>query len=398
MSSPETMAAFLATQIDFVLFFCGLAFVLLGAVSFAVATVWGGENSWRLLGLFGLVHGASVWLDLIAVIVVDTPIFVAARIVVLAGSFLLLMAFARRKANHAGPVGPAICLVIMAFIVAGGMVGGMAVAGALTRYTIGFLSAAATSWVFFVQARTSSGALGRLGMVAAAGFALYAIATGLIVPDAPIWPASELNQTSFFQATGVPIQLIRGLLACSLALSVWAIWGRLLIAEVSLESYRDHLRRQFVWTVAALTTILLFGWMLTQFLGEVYARNVVESTQGDINLLASRLSVETAMADGMVRNIAGSPSVLPLLSSGSARSDRRARSVLDLGVDTSAAKFGAILDASGTVMASSGQDDGRDAATWRTAPWFQKSLAGQAGSEFSYDRADRARYYYASYP
>ena len=398
MSPPETMAAFLATQLDYIFFFNGLAFFLLGAVGFAVATVWGGENSWRLLGLFGFVHGAGGWLDLIALIVVDTPIFVAIRIAVMAGSFLLLMEFARQKAKLAGAVGPAICLVIITFIVVAGMAGGLAVADALTRYTIGFFSAMATSWVFFVEARKSSGALSRLGMVTAAGFALYAIAAGLIVADAPFWPANVLSQTWFFQVAGIPIQLIRGLLACSLALSVWAIWGRLLIAEVSLESYAEHLRRQFVWTMAVLTTILLLGWMLTQFLGEVYARNVVESTQGDINLLAGRLAGETAIADGMARNIAGSPAVLPLLSGRSARSDRLARSVLDLGVETSGARFGAILDASGAVMASSDQGDVRDASTWRSAPWFQKSMTGQAGSEFSYDRASGGGSYYSSYP
>ena len=116
---------------------------------------------------------------------------------------------------------------------------------------------------------------------------------------------------------------------------MWAIWGQLLVAEVSSDRYTAYLRRQFIWTLTAMATILVFGWTLTEFLGGVYKRNVEESAQGDINLLASRFTGETAIADSMVKALAGSPSVLPLLAGGSGQDERRGRSVLELDVEAS---------------------------------------------------------------
>ena len=69
----EVMATFFSNQFDFILFFYGLAFILLGSVCFAIAR--GNRNSmpWAVLGSFGLIHGASEWLDLIALIIGDNP-------------------------------------------------------------------------------------------------------------------------------------------------------------------------------------------------------------------------------------------------------------------------------------------------------------------------------------
>lgn len=130
-----------------------------------------------------------------------------------------------------------------------------------------------------------------------------------------------------------------------LALSVWVVWGHLLIAELSSERYTDHLRRQSIWTLAALTTVLVFGWTLTEFLGFTSRRDIQEQAQGDINLIASRFGGETGIVDGMVKAMAGSPSIQPLLTRGSAQDVRRALPALDLDVEASGARFGAILPA-----------------------------------------------------
>ena len=74
----EDMFAFLLAQLDYIFFFYGRAFILLGAVCFAIAR---GERrgSWVMLGLFGFVHGASEWLDLIALVAGDGTVFRAVR-------------------------------------------------------------------------------------------------------------------------------------------------------------------------------------------------------------------------------------------------------------------------------------------------------------------------------
>lgn len=400
MSLRETIAGFLAEQMDFIFFFYGLAFIFLGAVCFAISRIRGPGSSWMPLGLFGFVHGAGEWLDLSALVVADSAIFMLVRTVVMTASFLFLMEAARQNLPRFGlkPIRVQFYAALILPVVVGAAVGGIPMAGAFARYGIGFFAAIAASCVFAAHARTFSGITRRLAWLTAAGFALYGVAAGAIVPAAPFWPANAFNQSWFFQITGVPIQLVRGLLASVLALSVWAIWGQLLIAEVAAERYAAHLRRQFIWTLMAMTTILACGWVLTEFVGATSRRDVQESAQGDINLIASRFAGETAVVDGMARALAGSPAVLPLLTGGNGQQIRRARAALDLDVEASGARFGAILDTSGSLVASSDPVDAGDAAKWRAAPWFQKALAGQAGYHFAFEPADRGRYYYTSYP
>lgn len=400
MSLRETIAAFLTAQLDFIFFLYGLAFIFLGAICLAVARMRGPGSSWMPLGLFGFVHGASEWLDLSALVVTDTPAFALVRTAGMTVSFLFLMEFARQKAARLGLKlsGAPLYVSLTSLVIIGGAVGGAPMASALARYGIGFFAAMAAAGVCVRQARESSGATRRFALVTAAGFALYAFAAGTVVPAAPFWPADVLNEAWFSQVTGIPIQMVRGLLACVLALSVWAIWGQLLIAEISSERYAAYLRRQFIWMLAAVVTIMACGWVLTDTLGAAHKRSIQEVAQGDINLIASRFAGETAIVDGMVKSLAGSPSLLPLFAGGAGQDARRARTVLDLNVDASDARFGGILDASGALLASSDPVDPHVASKWRTAPWFQKALAGQAGYHFAFERDDRGRYYYASYP
>ncbi|QWG17944.1 diguanylate cyclase [Bradyrhizobium sediminis] len=401
MALRETIATFLAAQLDFIFFLYGLAFLFLGTVCFAVGRMREPGSAWKPLGLFGFFHGAGEWLDLSALGVTDTATFALIRTMAMTASFLFLLEFARQKAIRFGlkPLeGPPLYTALILMVMLGGIVGGVPMAGAYARYGIGFFAAVAAASVFVAHARGFSGTARGLALVTAAGFALYGVAAGAVVPAAPFWPASVFNQAWFFQVTGIPIQLVRGLLACVLALSVWMIWGQLLIAEISSERYAAYLRRQFVWTLAAIMTFLACGWVLTDFLGAAYKRDIQKQAQGDINLIASRFAGEAAIVNGTVKALAESPSVLPLLTGGSGQDERRARTVLDLGVEASGARFGAILDISGTLVAASDPVDAADVSKWSAAPWFQKALAGQAGYHFAFDPADRGRYYYASYP
>jgi diguanylate cyclase (GGDEF)-like protein len=394
------MAAFLSTQLDFILLFYGLAFLLLGAVCLSISRGERGEESWGVLGLFAVAHGVGEWLDLTALIISDSPAFAVVRIALMTGSFLLLMEFARRNAVRFGLKlqGRWLYPPLLLLVVSGGFMSGLTTAGDLARYAIGFVGALATSLVFVRDARELSGAARRFAIFSAVGFALYAVAAGAIVPAAPFWPADRFNHDSLVQLTGIPIQLVRGLLACWIAFSIWAIWGHQLTLEVSSERYTAYLRRQFLWTLAAMTAILVFGWIFTEFLGGMYKENVQQEARGDIDLLASRLAGETATVDGMVKALAGSPSMLPLLAGGSRQDEADAQSVLDLDVDASGAKLGYILDKSGTVVASSDHGDAARSGAFRSSSYFQQSIVGEPGYHFSFDAVNRERDYYASYP
>jgi diguanylate cyclase (GGDEF)-like protein len=398
----ENMNSFFSSQLDFVLFFYGLAFILFGATCLAIARIDGREESWILLGLFGFLHGGGEWLDLTALVISDSPTFQLARTLIMTASFVALMEFARRESIRLGlkMPGPWLYVPLLSLVALGGAIDGLNAAGTFARYIFGFFGAMATSLVFARLAQDFSGFTRRLAMCAAAGFAAYAFAAGVIVPVGSIWPATKLNYDWFAHVTGVPIQIVRGMLACWLAFSIWSIWGQQLVSEVSSARYTRFLRQQFIWTLTAMATILVVGWTLTEFLGEIYQQNVQQEARGDIDLLASRLAGETAAIEGMVKALAGSPSVQPLLKGGSREEQEIARSVLDLHVDAAAAMVGYILDGSGTVVASSDRRDaiGSDAPSYRMAPFFQKSITGEAGYQFVFDAHTGRPSYYASYP
>jgi diguanylate cyclase (GGDEF)-like protein len=394
------MTAFFEAQLDFIFFFYGLAFILLGTISFAISRIQGRDTVWAALGMFAFAHGSGEWLDLTALIVGDTPLFATARFLLMTASFVLLMEFARLSAIRFGLKLPGrwMYLPLLAIVAVGWGWSGLGTAVALARYIFGFFGAMAAAWIFVEHGKRFSGPAKRLATLTAVGFAIYAVAAGIIVPAAPFWPASAINHGWFTELTGMPIQLLRGTLACALAFSLWAIWGQLLVAEVSSERYTAYLRGQFIWTMIVMSAILVLGWTLTEFLGGIYRENVQQEARGDTDLLASRLAGETSTVDGMVRALAGSPSILPLLTGGSRQDDRRARSVLDLSVEASHASLGIILDKSGTIVASSDRDKAAVSNSDRSTPWFERAIAGEAGYYFTFDAASDAPYYYASYP
>ena len=396
------MTAFFSTQLDFIYFFYGLAFFLLGSTCIAIARRPGRPEAWTVLALFAFCHGAGEWLDLTALVIGDTRVFAAGRLAVMTTSFVLLMEFARREAIRLGwrLPGPWLYIPLLSIIAIAGVVGDTNTAGATARYVVGFVASLATACVFARLATEFTGFTRRLAMCSAAGFAVYALAAGLVVPPAPFWPAALFNSEWFDRTVGIPIQLVRGLLACWLAFSMWAIWGQHVVSEVASARYAQFHRRQFGWTLATMVVILVTGWTLTEFLGGIYKQNLQLESRSDIDLLSSRLTGETAMIEGMVKALAGSPSVLPLVTGGGRDELARAKSVLDLDVAASGADLGYILDPSGTVAASSGRSAASDDAklNYHSAAFFRKAVAGEAGYHFAFDLRNGLPEYQASYP
>lgn len=126
----ETMFTFLNSQLDFIFFFYGQAFILLGVTCFAIARREENRTSWLALGLFGFVHGAGEWLDLTALVIGDSAIFGIVRAAVMTISFVLLLDFARQEAIRLDMKLPGrwVYVPLLSLAVAGGTLGGTPVA------------------------------------------------------------------------------------------------------------------------------------------------------------------------------------------------------------------------------------------------------------------------------
>ncbi|MGA0534158.1 sensor domain-containing diguanylate cyclase [Hansschlegelia sp. KR7-227] len=388
------MATFLNDQLDFIFFFYGLAFLLLGATCWAIARRRTDERSWTMLATFGLIHGVTEWLDLSALILGDTPVYSAVRISVMTASFVFLAGFGRMQmADRSWVPGRWIYLPILGLIALIAHFVGLTEAGIASRYTLGFFGALGAGLALLSRARRLSASAQSYARVAALGLALYAVAAGLIVPAAPFWPANVVNYAAFTGLTGVPIQFVRGLLACWIALAVWAIWGQQLASEVSSQSFSAYLRKQFLWTAGMMFLILLCGWALTERLGEIYRHNVEIEAAGDIDLLASRFAGELHTADALARTMAGSPSTGEALERREGPALARARALLDLHVEAGGAEGGYLLDANGAVVAAAGELALRPPADLLAAA-REAGAGGSAG--FIFDPATRATVYHTS--
>lgn len=396
------MAVFFSAQLDFIFFFYGLAFILLGSVCLAIASGSRQGPPWLVLGSFAFLHGAGEWLDLLALIVGDTPAFAVTRTALMTVSFMVLLEFARLDVVRLGLKIPGrwIYAPLLLLVVLGAFVGGLNGANAFARYAFGLTGATATSVVLAFYIKGASPAEERWIIFAVLGLALYAVAAGAIVPATSFWPGDVINYNGFVYLTGMPIQFVRGVLACWIAFAIWGFWGQRLMLDVASPRYSKFMQKQFVWTIVAMSTVLVFGWVLTEYLGGIYKQNVQEQALGDLDLIASRLAGETATVDGMVKALAGERSVRSLLVGDDKRDDVRVNSVLSLDTEVSGARDGYILDRSGTVVASykRAEEAHLGAGNYGASPYFQKSMAGEAGYHFAVDAEGKERDYYVSYP
>jgi PAS domain S-box-containing protein len=264
------MAAFLKSQIDYIFFFYGVAFLLLIPICLFLSRRSYSKLPWTWLGWFGALHGLNEALDLSAMSLEPDPAFDYLRLGVLVMAFVCLAEFGRAGTRIIRGCGPG--RWILAAMVALAGVGGLAgLAGlfAASRYVLGIAGGLWAAGVLFLAAQTEpSGA--RPLQIGALGLAGYALATGLVTNPASFFPASVLNYESFLAVTGIPIQLIRGLLI------VWVSVCLGFFAQACLDADKDFRLRNWFrilirGAVAGITLIMIGGWFVTQHLGEVAA-------------------------------------------------------------------------------------------------------------------------------
>jgi diguanylate cyclase (GGDEF)-like protein len=398
------MAEFLGTQLDYIFFFYGLAFILLGAVCFTIKNHDPAGLSWALLAAFGIAHGVNEWLDLLALSIGDTPAFALLRLAVMAASYMLLVEFARLSAIRLGGKAPGrwiyVPLVLSIALVV--VIGAPGAANAVARYALGLPGGMGAGLAFAMLSRGLSGSERRWAVSVGAALALYGIAAGAIVPAAPFWPASVLNHDAYFRATGMPIQLLRGLLACWIAFSLWAFGQQKILLAMASPVYAGKLYKRSIWTfVPLLVGILGLGWGLTEYLGRVSQQEIQNGVRESLGLLVSRLRIVTATADDVAKSMAESPWVLPVLSGGGEQARDEANMVADLSMGAAGGDgIAYLMDGSGTVLASSnrGKSDSLMGKNYSFRPYFQQAIAGKAAYYYALGVTTGERGYYASHP
>ncbi len=82
-------------QFDYIYFFYGLSFFLLGVICLSIGKARLRKIPWGLLGLFGIAHGVNEWLEMLQIIYGKVKPLTILNLFVLATSFIFLLEFAR---------------------------------------------------------------------------------------------------------------------------------------------------------------------------------------------------------------------------------------------------------------------------------------------------------------
>ena len=394
------MADFLKSQLDYIFFVYGAAFFLLIPLClFLRQRPNCGRLAWVWLGWFGATHGANEWLDLLALGLDPNPLFHLARLGILIVSFLCLAEFGRASLVALRGHGPGRgVLAVMVGLAALGGLAGLAGINAAARYGLGLVGGLWAARALFFAAKTLP--LGARQLQAAAlGMVLYALAAGLVPNPAPFFPASWLNYESFLDFTGVPIQLIRGLLA------VWVGVSLCLVAQSCLEEEQDLRQRAWfrnlMWGVmASITLVVIGGWFLTQYFGDIATREKREDYEQVVAILSQTMRTEVSELQQFVALISEWPTTLPALASGTPKAIDQANFGLDFFCEKLQDSVCYVMNLQGQTIASSNRHlpDSFVGQSYFFRPYFQQALQGKASNYFALGVTSKKLGHYASFP
>jgi len=390
----------LVAQLDYIYFFFGLVLFLLGSVCVSMSRSAMLPTPWWLLGIFAFLHGIAEWLQLFALTGGDSALFGLVRTVLIAASFVVLLEFARRTTGVLRGTTPGTWVHLPVLVIVLGVA--LAAPGGLESAVRLFVGAPASLWtasLFFAAAsRTEELGGGEASWRARTSggifFLAFGMTAGLVLPPAPFLPVSWPSPEAFLAWTGVPIQLVRGLLVSGIALSVWAL-------AVSFDPKGRALRKKRIlfWAMSfSIVALLAGGWLFTDRLGQLHARDVVHDAESSASQTFDHLVMEAQGAERSARSLAG---LLERYHVGEAGIDLYGLDgVVDALALASDDSVVYVLDPSGMTIAASNrrEADGFLGKRFAERPYFTAARDGRPGRFVGVGLVSREPGYYASEP
>jgi hypothetical protein len=240
----------------------GLSFLVLGLSIFFILprekSRFNLVNFIWLLAVFGIIHGLLEWMDLWTRVRGENISLNTAKPFVLLVSYLFLAEFGRRIARDSLPATVRFHTATQLFLDARihvFLLGGILLAATLSdnflsalviwsRYLLGFPGSALAGAGFLLHCRlriqptfTQSDfmPIKYACYVSAFAFIAYGIFGGLVVPRAPWFPPNWLNNESFLEMLGMPVELFRAACAVLVTISVSQI-----LLELRIHEFTPH--------------------------------------------------------------------------------------------------------------------------------------------------------------
>jgi len=238
------MSNFFMQNLIAVFFFYGLSFFCMGfaiLLELSHSSELDFARSLRPLAFFGLIHGCHEWFEMFLLIqgrfttIPESRILFPIRIVLLASSFLMLLAFGARMLSQ--PSNSRVIVIsltlasliwlmglILIFFSSQDLLSQQTAADVYTRYALAVPGAAFTAWGLLIQRRRfiqlGMNRFGRDVALAALAFLIYGCIGQVFASPSSIFPSPYLNSEAFLRWFGFPIQVLRALMACFSAIFI----------------------------------------------------------------------------------------------------------------------------------------------------------------------------------
>ncbi|MEI7750822.1 MAG: CHASE domain-containing protein, partial [Candidatus Omnitrophota bacterium] len=293
------MREFFLSQMDYVFFVYGLAFILLFSVCTALHKKSKTPIPWEWLGAFGLIHGLHEWVELLALSPSHSDSFHGICVAMLGVSFFCLFEFGRLTCERLKyfRLGRWIYIPLCLTVFSAASFGLSGVNAAI-RYSFGFSGGLLSALALWRSSRESKDRRGWAMVWAAAAMGVYAVAAGGVAPKTGVFLADMINHDTFFKWAGFPVQILRAFAACAFSVAIVVYHKDSLRESVPHPAgYGKHL---MVAALLALLATLVAGWFWTDYEGQR------EATLQKAQLLSDAQQSVVAVDPQLVRDLSGS--------------------------------------------------------------------------------------------
>jgi len=392
------MLKFLQGQYDYIYFFYGLSFLYLFIVCFTLEKEKLGKLPWFSLGLFALLHTFNEWMEIYAINTEVGRIFSIAHLGVLAGSYLFLLEFARKGIWRTKSKGwwmyPVVFLLILFTNKQG--INGLAIS---LRYLLGLPAGLLAAFSIYRVSNEETRDR-KVLLVLSILMVFYSFTSGLIAPKSEFFPGNWINSESFNYTFGFPVQLLRGLIALFLAVTLWYYSPNLAGSEYNPHKYRLPFKPTKWIIMFSLVVLIGIGWVFTNYLDYYAGIQIIKNTKANRNSPLNKLIGELTRIEQSAYLLSRFSAVKTALISSKTEDIDKALVLMNKYRDRCSAFDALLLDARGRVVTSTDWSlpESKANKSYSNLAYFKDAIKGQTGYYFVPGDTYNERVYYVGFP
>ncbi len=386
--SPE-MIDFIVGQLDYIFFVAAFALIIAGAECLVLADDKSERSGWILLTGFLLLQGFALMAN------ASTSAFhhLAARglaaAALNAASFVFLAGFALSASSFSVPR-------LAARLAPWALVGGFAAVAAV------FGDRALDTAAWFVGAPMAAlAAMALLPRIRTRGPGWRALAAFAVCLALVCLLAAAAGLASILRPQWDPLPLQLGLVLLSIHIGVSLPAHDLALIRARMRGLHRPIAPAFTVLMLSLFPLMLcMGWGLTEVLGQQGRKLLRQEADTEAQVYTSTISAQTQETDRIARMLTDSPALGLFLASPDASLRAQVESDLDRHSGVLPSTVCYILNAAGTVVASSNrrEKDSFEGENYESRPYVAEAMAGLQGRYFALQVTSGRRGYYASAP